>query len=135
MPSYNNWGVEYSAITFFKRVLRTHNRVESFTRSDDILFRLQLITGEVMEVLLVSEYTVGVAAVIHAIDEFPDINHIVTSGVWFGYTEEAKQYGLDHNVGVFVIDEFLGALNWANPIKYTKKDPDGNPTYRYKTAT
>ena len=88
-----------------------------------------------MCVLLVSEYTVGLAAVIRAMDEFPDVNHIVTSGIWFGYTEEAKQYGLERNIGVFVIDEFLGALNWDNPIKYRKKGKDEKPEYRYKTAT
>ena len=135
MPTYNNWKVEYPAIAFFESVLRTHDRVESFSRSDDILFRLQLINGKETCVLLVSEYTVGLAAVIRAIDEFPDIDHIVTSGIWFGYTEEAKEYGLERDLGVFVIDEFLGALNWKNPVKYMKRDSDGRPVYRYKAAT
>jgi len=83
----------------------------------------------------VSEYTVGVAAVIRATDEFPDMNHIVTSGVWCGYTVEAKEYGLEHNIGVFVIDEFMGALSWDDPIEYVKKDADGKSIHRYKAAT
>ena len=135
MPTYNNWGVEYSAIVLFERVLGTHDRVRSFARSADIFFALELVNGKETSVLLVSEYTVGLAAVIRAIDEFPDLNHIVTSGVWCGYTEEAKEYGLEHDIGVFVIDEFLGALNWDNPIEYVKRDSDGKPAHRYRATT
>jgi len=135
MPTYNNWGVEYSAITFFEKILRTHGRVKSFTRSEDILFRLQLTNGKETCVLLVSEYTVGLAAVIRATDEFPDMNHIVTSGVWCGYTVEAKEYGLERDIGVFVVDEFMGALNWEDPVKYAKRGSDGKPIHRYRAAT
>ena len=135
MPTYNSWGVEYPAIKFFERLLHTHNRVESFTRSDDILFRVCRTNGTITNVLLVTEYTVGVAAVIRAIDEFPTTNHIVTSGKWYAYTEEAEQYALERDIGVFVIDEFLGALNWDNPIKYRKKDKYGQPVYRYRYTT
>ena len=87
-----------------------------------------------MNVLLVDEYTLGLAAVHRAIAEFPGAEHIVTSGVWNGYTQAAKDYGMENAIGIFVVDEFLGALNRPDPIKYVKKDADGKPIYRYRTA-
>ena len=135
MPSYNDWGVEYPAIQFFENGLLSHSRVESFARSNDILFTIHLTDGRSLIALLVSEYTVGEAAVIRAISKFPSVNHIVTSGVWCSYTEQAKQYGFDHNVGVFVIDEFLGALNWEEPIKYQKPSKDNDAQNQHKIGT
>ena len=87
-----------------------------------------------MNVLLVSEYTIGLAALMRAMEEFPDVDHVVTSGIWFGYTQEAKEYGLEHNVGVFIVNEFLGALNWSNPINYEKREADGEPRNRHEST-
>lgn len=134
MSQFNNWNVPYSVITFFEKALRGHNMVLKFTRTDDILFHLTLQTGQTMDVLLVNEYTLGLAAVLRARDEFPTAEHIVTGANWNAYTMEAKEYGWDNELGVFNLREFLGALNWTEPIKYHRKDDDGNPVYADRVA-
>ena len=134
MPTYNNWGVSYSTITFFEGVLQLHSKVESFSRVDHIFFRLTLKDRREINVLLVNEYVLGLAAVHRAIGEFPGTEYIVNGGNWNGYTREAKKYGTKNNIGIFVFDEFLSALHYANPKKYVKRDEDGNPVYNYKTA-
>ena len=134
MPSRNDWGVRYSTITSFERALQSHNQIDSFTRAHDILFHLILKNGNKMCALLVDEYTLSLAAFHRAIDEFPDIDHIVTCGNWNGYTQEAKEYGAENGFGVFVVDEFLGALHCPNPIEYVKRDKDGNPVHGYRIA-
>jgi hypothetical protein len=132
---FNNWNVSYSVITNFERALRGHTKVKEFKRTRDILFDIHLTNEEEIKVLLVDEYTLGLAAVHRAMDEFPGIEFIVTGGNWNGYTPQAKEWGMDHDIGIFNIEEFLGALNWTEPKKYHKKDSNGKPMYAYHDAT
>jgi hypothetical protein len=60
------------------------------------------------------------------------VEYIVTGGNGNGYTPEAKKYGWKNGIGIFNTGEFLGALNWTDPKKYSKKDDKGNPIYAYK---
>jgi hypothetical protein len=132
MARLNDWVVSYSMITFFERALTSHSKVETFTRKRDIFFEIKLKNGEKLNTLLVDEYTLGLAALQRAMAEFAGIEYIVTGANWNGYTEEAKAYGRLHNIGVFNVEEFLGALNWSEPKKYYKKDAKGNPMFAYK---
>lgn len=132
MPDFNNWGVSYSIINFFERALTGHDKVRRFDRRQDIQFVIELTSGVELNVLLVNEYSLGLAAVLRAKAEFPDVEFIVTGGNWNGYTPEAKDYGWKNNIGIFNSGEFFGALNWTDPKKYYKKDDKGNPIYAYR---
>lgn len=132
--AYNNWGVSYGSITFFEKALSGHPMVKSFERKEDIRFSIILNNSTEIDVLLVDEYCLGLAAIYRALDEFNGIGYIVTCGNWNGYTREAKDFGKDNNLGVFNLGEFIGALYSKNPKKYVKKDSDGNPVYAYKVA-
>lgn len=134
MPKYNDWKVSYTNISFFKKALGTHQKVDSFQRTNDILFDITLTNGSKIKVLLVNEYTLGLAAIHKALTEFPGVEYVVTCTNWNGYTREAKDYGRDNNLGVFDVGEFFAALYWNEPKKYHKKDQDGNPIYHYKSA-
>ena len=74
-----------------------------------------------MRVLLVNVYTLGLADVIEARNEFPELNHVVTASAWNSYTKEAKQTAAANGMGVFVVGEFMGAIHSKDPIKYKKK--------------
>jgi hypothetical protein len=130
--SRNTWGVSYSIISFFERALSGHDKVASFERVNDIQFVVQHVNGTTLSVLLVNEYSLGLAAVLRAKAEFPEIEYVVTGGNWNGYTPEAKQHGWANSIGIFNTSEFFGALNWTHPKGYYQKDRDGNPTYAYK---
>jgi len=134
MSQLNFWGVSYSSISFFEKALSGHKKVESFKRLKDICFVIVRTDGTIIRVLLVDEYTLGLAAVLRALDEFPDIDYVVTAGNWNGYTREAKEYGTNNGIGIFNAGEFLGALWWTEPKKYHQKDEDGNPKYPYREA-
>ena len=134
MPDFNSWGVSYSIITFFERALAGHNKVKSSTRVDDIHFVIEHVNGTTVHVLLVNEYSLGLAAVLRAKAEFPKIEFVVTGGNWNGYTPEAKEYGRQNDIGVFNTGEFFGALNWTLPKRYHQTDKDGNPIYAYKNS-
>lgn len=134
MSQLNSWGVSYSSIAFFEKALSGHKKVESFRRTKDIYFVITRMDGTVIRVLLVDEYTLGLAAVFRALAEFPDTEYIVTAGNWNGYTREAKEYGTNSGIGIFNSGEFLGALWWSEPKKYCQKDKDGNPTHPFREA-
>lgn len=132
MQKQNNWGVSYAIISFFDEALKGHNRVASHKRENDIQFLIFKENGDFLNVLLVDEYSIGLAAVLRAKAEFPEVDYIVTGGAWNGYTPEAKEYGNQNNIGIFNTSEFFGALNWNNPKEYHQKDRDGAPRYAYK---
>lgn len=132
--SYNNWGVSYGNISFVEKTLGGHDKVTGFVRTKDILFTINLTNGSTINMLLVNEYTLGLAAIYRARNEFPEADYIVTGSVWNSYTKEAKHHGFDNNLGIFNIEEFLGALNWTNPKTYYKTDSDGNKIYAYRSA-
>jgi hypothetical protein len=135
MPKFNNWNVPYRAIRFFEDLLRSHNKVESFERTDDIFFKITRPAGlSPVNALLINVYTVGLADVFRAKEEFPELDCIVTSSIWNGYTREAKEHALDSELGLFVVSEFSRALREQVPYRYVKKDRDGNPIYHFKAA-
>ena len=134
MQKYNDWGVSYSAISFLERSLSGHDKVIEYERTKDILFTIVHIQGETITMLLVDEYCLGLAAICRARKEFPEADYIVTSANWNGYTQEAKQYGRDNDIGIFNTSEFFGALSWTNPKTYYQKDRAGNPIYAYRVA-
>lgn len=134
MQDHNKWNVPYSVISFFERALSGHSKVSDWKRVDDIHFVVEHVSGDTFHVLLVNEYSIGLAAVLRAQAEFPGIEYVVTGGAWNGYTPEAKDYGRQNGVGIFNSSEFFGALNWTDPKGYVRGDDDGNPVYAYKNS-
>lgn len=135
MSELNNWGVSYSSIVFFEQALNSHRRVASFKRTDDIFFIIERVDGlSTVKALLVDVYTLGSADVFRARQEFPKMDCIVTCADWNHYAPEAKQYGLEHQLGIFNISEFLGALWSKEPYRYVKKNRKRNSGFRRKSA-
>ena len=134
MSIYNDWNVSYSSISFVERALRSHSKVAHFERSQDIVFEITHINGRELKMVLVDEYTLGVAAVHRALSQFPGTEYVVTCANWNAYTREAKDFGRENDIGIFVIGEFFGALHWREPKEYVRKDKDGNPVYHYRAA-
>ncbi len=127
MRSFN---VRPGPVHWFKKALTGHSEIVSFEVTDHHLFRIRRKRiPEEVNVVLVDIYTVGLADVFKALEEFPDATCLVTNGNWNAYTSEAKEYGLQNGFGVFNAVEFLGALHWDEIHKYYKKDDKGHPTY------
>lgn len=128
----NEYSVPYHCIRKFEEILGGHSKVISFSRSNDILFHLVLENGSKIDVLLVYDYTISESAVYQYLSIFPSAEYIVTGANWNKYTKAAKDRGMQMNIGIFNLSEFLGALNWKNPKKYFKKDSEGNPLYEIR---
>jgi hypothetical protein len=116
------------SLEFFERAMAQHRKVECCEQVQRELYQLTRRDGlSPLRVLLVNIYTVGVADVIELLGEFPGLQAIVILSNWNGYTTDAKEYAKQRGVGVFVMNEFLGALWQRDPTHYEKPDDKQRP--------
>lgn len=136
MAQWNNWNTSFTHIKFFTRALDGHSCVDDFSRDRDILFTIFRDRSPLpVYAVLVGRYSISLADVLSAKSEFPEMNAIVAYGAWCGYTQEAKEYGWENNIGVFQATEFLKALCARDLLNYSEKNVHGEPLYYYKSAT
>jgi hypothetical protein len=135
MHEINTWGVGYSSIAFFGKVIGAHGNVDQFRRTRDILFNIsRKRNASDMIVLLVDIYTFGVAHFYEARSQFPELTCIVLAGDWDGYTREVKDITESEQIGLFIPKELIAALWQDEPNKYARKDGKGNPIYHLRSA-
>jgi hypothetical protein len=120
-----------TSVQFFKQAIGKHTAVESVSERGSNVFVIDRKVHPSVVVCLTDIYTVGIADVIEAMDEIPGLNCIVTISNWNGYTQAAKEHGVENQVGVFVFAELMGALNRNDLYSYVQRDKDGNPVYHY----
>ena len=127
---HNDWGVRYSHIAWFEKLLQNHGNAANVHRHDDIIFEIdRKKQSDHLKILCCNEYTIGLTLVLRGLHEFGAINIFYIGGGWCGYTRQAKEYCLEHRIGLFVTDEIHGAL-WRDYYwLYHKRDDEGNPAY------
>ncbi|GLK44537.1 MULTISPECIES: hypothetical protein [Novosphingobium] len=125
----NAYGVKWSSITWFQRLLNGHENVIATDRHHDIVFDVSRKRGPAIQAICLDEYTCGIAKVLQVRAEFADVNLIYVGGMWNSYTMEAKEYCLQSYLGLFNTTEMAGALHRNDYWAYHKKDKDGNPAY------
>lgn len=126
----NDWNVSFAQISWLERLLRTHGNTEALSRHHDLVFEVdRKRQKDHISVVCLNEYTMGLTAVHRVIHEFGKPTIIYIGGGWCGYTEQAKQFCLAEQIGLYVTDEMSGAL-WATECwTYHQRDKDGNPIY------
>lgn len=98
----NNWGVPFSSIQFVERILRAHNNVDSFDRSDDIIFNVKrLKQGDEVKLVCIEEYTASLASVRRVVEEFGKVQLIYVGGKWNSVTSEAQRFCDENEIGIY----------------------------------
>lgn len=115
------------SIKFFEKVISTHNKVNNFERESSQIYTIHRVNGDKIKVYITDLYTVGMADYFDIVDAHPDLDAIVTISKWNGYTKQAKEEATNNNFGLYVLNEFMGALHYDDACKYVKKDSEGNP--------
>lgn len=129
----NDSGVPtWKSVQFFRNAIATHSAVESVDDRGENVFVINRKAYSPVVVFLTDVYTVGIADLIDAMARIPDLNCIVTISNWNGYTQAAKEHGVQNEVGVFLFAELMGALNRADHWTYVKHDENGQPIYHYR---
>jgi hypothetical protein len=131
----NNWGVPYSQITWFERLLQNHKNVTNIGRTRDILFEVdRKAQRDHLRILCCREYTMSLATVQRGLHEFESINVFYIGGAWCGYTRQAKEFCILQQIGLFITDEMTGALWKDDYWNYNQRDDKGDPIYRYRVG-
>jgi hypothetical protein len=128
----NTFGVGFDRIKWIDRLLRQHPNVAAAPRAQDIVFNIERKRGPAIQLVCLDEYACGIARVLELLEYFPKTNLIYVGGVWNGYTDEAKEYCLAAQIGLYNTGEMSGALYRDDFWAYHKKDKDGNPVHPCK---
>ena len=121
----NSWGVGFSHIMWFQRLLETHGNIINIDRHDDIVFEVdRKRQSEHLTVLCCNEYTMSLTLVQKAIADFGQVDIIHIGGGWNSYTSDAKDFCRMRRLGLYTSPEMTGAL-WKNEFwAYEKPDTD-----------
>lgn len=121
----NTWGVSFSYITWFQRLLEAHGNVNNITRHDDIVFEVdRKRQADHLTILSCNEYVMGFTLVQKAIADFGHLDIIHVGGFWNSYTDDAKDFCLNRRTGLYTSSEMTGAL-WKNEFWcYEKPDKE-----------
>lgn len=117
------------SIAFFEKAISNHSITKRLIEIEDYHYIIYRIDMPSFEVVVTNHYTLSLSDYYEIKDEYPNIQGIVTISNWNGYTHQAKVTARSEQIGIFVMNELLGALNWYEPYKYVKKDDEGNDLF------
>jgi len=115
------------SIAFFEKAIPRHDKVVQLKKLEEQVYEITRLTGGKVVVYLTNLYTVGLADYYDIRERHPEVNCIVTISNWNSYTRQAKEQANSDHFGLFVFEEFMGALNVEQQWKYVKKDSKGKP--------
>lgn len=112
-------------IDYFKKILDSHDRVNNYQELSDQQYTVNRTESkQAVFVYLTGLYTIGIADCMDILQKNPQVNCIVSSAAWNGYTSDAKEYTKSNEVGLFTLTEFMGAMNYDEFWNYVKKNRD-----------
>jgi hypothetical protein len=103
----------YSVVKYFEEMITGHNKVLRLEKIEGQLYRVVKKDGYDVLVYLADIYRVSEAEVIAIKKKYKIINCIVLGNLWNDYSEAAKGFAAQQNIGLFMITEFMGALNYS----------------------
>ncbi|GAB2469092.1 hypothetical protein GCM10027082_20760 [Comamonas humi] len=119
----NAWGVPFSDITWFERLLQNHDNVTNIQRHDDIIFEIDRTRqSDHLKIMCCRQYTMSITLVQKALSDFGKLNIIYIGGGWNSYDTDAKLFCIQQRIGLYTTPEMSGGL-WENDYwSYEKPD-------------
>lgn len=108
------------SITFFERAMRNHNKVRKINKLSDSYYEIVRLDLSSIRVFVSNYYALSLADYYEVLEEYSDIDCLITISNWNGVTQDAYAQGKRNSVGVFKMDEFLGAINFEEPSRYIR---------------
>ena len=122
------------SISFFENAIQDHDNVFSCKKLQDQVYIITRRNGDSLKVYITDLYTVGLADYYAIKGLIPNLDAIVTLSNWNGYTYQAKIEAKKHNIGIFVMREFYGALNNERITSYIKYDSKRKPIHFWRDS-
>ncbi|WP_066074637.1 hypothetical protein [Neobacillus soli] len=104
------------SIQYFLDAIGRHNKVRKIEQVEEQLFKITKRNGRKVLVHLTNIYVVSEAEVIEIMSSHNHIDAIVTISTWNSYSVSGKEVAKANKIGLFLIDEFMGALNFEGNL-------------------
>lgn len=128
MPAENNkfpWLSYYRNYNFFEQRMREHSKVVSCENINIGLYNIRLTNGKTLKVFICECYAFGTAEYVESCENYGELNAVVISSNWCGYSLDIKRDCMQNNVGIFNIGGFMAAINrdmfWTYMTEYEKE--------------
>ncbi len=122
------------SIDFFVNAISRHGRVVGVEQIEEQIFLIKRHLLSDVLAYYTNVYIIGVVDVVELLDLNNGLNSIVTASGWNSYTQDAKEYALNANVGLFKMKEFMGALHYDGRRFIHYYPPDKDERDRKKNA-
>ncbi|MBP0021423.1 MAG: nucleotidyltransferase domain-containing protein [Cyanobacteria bacterium SBLK] len=101
---------------YINRFLANHSFIESMSKRDRAIFNVCLKDERELKVFVTNNYyfTGYILEEILSID--PNIDAIICSNPYSTYSESAKKQCIEMNIGLFKLNEFMGAIHYKNAV-------------------
>ena len=119
------------SIAFFEKAMHGHKKVNNVKKIENYYYQICRCDMSSINVVVTNFYTLGYGELLDILEEYPDVNCVITISNWNGYTNQAYDEGKKRNVGVFKFEEFMGAINIERPCAYIRpSDKECNSVVR-----
>ncbi|MFC0509907.1 hypothetical protein [Asaia spathodeae] len=99
--------------TFIERFLNTHSAIQSLQELNRGTMLVSLCDGRKLKVFVTNTYFFTNYTLERVLEVDPAVDAIICASPAGKYTEEAKKQCIDMNVGLFMLGEFMGAINYS----------------------
>jgi len=107
------------SIQYFERAMRGHSKVINCTKISDSYYKLQREDMSPLLVFVSNYYALSAADYFEITEEYR-VDCLITISNWNSVTQDAYEIGKANGIGVFTMNEFMGALNCAKPSTYIR---------------
>lgn len=107
------------SIAFFEKAMNNHSIVIGCRRLSDSYYEIYRDELPTIKVFVANYYALSLSDYYDIVSDYK-VDCLVTISKWNGVTQDAYELGKSNGVGVFKMDEFLGALNYARPCTYIR---------------
>lgn len=105
--------------------MREHSKVVSCENINIGLYNIRLTNGKILKVFICECYAFGTAEYVESCENYGELNAVVISSNWCGYSLDIKRDCMQNNVGIFNIGGFMAAINrdmfWTYMTEYEKE--------------
>lgn len=125
MPAHSKifpWMSYYENYNFFEQRMKEHSKVRSCSNLEPGLYDIKLTNGKNIKVFICECYSFGTAEYVESRQNYGEINAVVISSNWCGYSLELKRDCMAYKVGIFDIRGFMAAINKAEFWTYLTPD-------------
>ncbi len=107
------------SIRYFENAMNRHNRVLSCIRISKGYYEIKRDELPPIHVFVSNYYALSISDYYEITGEY-SIDCLITISNWNKVTQDAYELGQDNGIGVFTMEEFMGALNYAKPSTYVR---------------